>query len=153
LIIRTPIIRTPKVTVLLEYLALVCVLLEYLNKVLYINQWALVIQTNSLIWTLLPNFRNKGVWIIKNPLYSYNRSRKIKTSIFVNKIVVEMMFTKLLGMKWKQKFGDSLKGLVKNYQNVMQPSTSWHESPVPSFNGETLDSNEKVYILYWSCKL
>ena len=72
----------------------------------------------------MPNFRNKDVWIIKNPLYSYNRSRKIKTSIFVDKIVVEMMFTKLLGMKWKQKFGDSLKGLVKNYQNVMQPSTS-----------------------------
>ena len=45
-------------------------------------------------------------------------------SIFVDKIVVEMMFTKLLGMEWKQKFGDSLKGLVKNYQNVMQPSTS-----------------------------
>ena len=75
-IIRTPIIRTldyKKVTVLLEYFSIgVCsitVLLEYLNSVLHINQWASVIRTNSLIWTLLPNFRNKGVQIIENPLY------------------------------------------------------------------------------------
>ena len=45
------------------------VLLEYLVKVLYINQWASVIQTNSLIWTLLPNFRNKGVRITEDALY------------------------------------------------------------------------------------
>ena len=45
------------------------VLLEYFNEALYINQWASVIQTNSLIRTLLANYKNKAVQITKDPLY------------------------------------------------------------------------------------
>jgi len=68
------IIRTPKVTVLLEYFRISVCSIRVNNcsiRVfgLYINQWTSSIWTNSLIWTRLPNFRNKGIRIMGNPLY------------------------------------------------------------------------------------
>jgi len=72
----TLIIETPKGTVLLEYFSIVvCSIrvndcsIEYLDKVLCINQWASVIQTNSFIWTLFSGAWNRGVRITKDALY------------------------------------------------------------------------------------
>jgi len=62
------------------------VLLEYLHKVLYVNQWDSVIQTNSLIWTLLPNFRNKGVRIMENPLYITGQISSVNFQILKDEV-------------------------------------------------------------------